>query len=75
LGNGKETSIIDLANTINQITGSSAGVEFFERRNWDHVTKRLSNIDKARAILNYSPKVSFENGLANTYEWLKVEVG
>jgi len=75
LGNGKETSIIDLANAINQITGSSAGVEFLERRNWDHVTKRLSNIDKARAILNYSPKVSFENGLANTYEWIKAEVG
>jgi nucleoside-diphosphate-sugar epimerase len=75
LGNGKETSVIDLANAINQITGSSAGVEFRERRNWDHVTKRLSNIDKAKAILNYSPKVSFENGLANTYEWLKAEVG
>lgn len=75
LGNGKETSVIDLANTINRITGNSAGVEFRERRNWDHVTKRLSNIDKARTILSYSPKVSFEDGLTNTYQWLKEEVG
>ncbi len=49
-------------------------MEFHERRNWDNVTKRLSNIDKARTILKYSPKVTFENGLANTYDWLKAEV-
>jgi UDP-glucose 4-epimerase len=75
LGNGKETSIIELANAINEISGNPAGVEFHERRNWDHVTKRLSNIDKAQTILGYSPKVSFENGLAKTYDWLKAEVG
>ena len=75
LGNGKETSVIELANAVNEITGNPAGVEFHERRNWDHVTKRLSNIDKASTILKYSPKVSFETGLANTYEWLKAEVG
>lgn len=75
LGNGKETSVIELANAINEITGNPAGVEFHERRNWDHVTKRLSNVEKARTILEYSPKVPFENGLANTYDWLKAEVG
>jgi UDP-glucose 4-epimerase len=75
LGSGKETSIIELANAINEISGNSAGVKFHERRKWDHITKRLSNIDKARSILKYSPKVSFENGLANTYEWLKAEIG
>ncbi len=75
LGNGKETSVIELANAINEITGNPAGVEFHERRNWDHVTKRLSSIDKARAALKYSPKVPFETGLANTYDWLKAEVG
>jgi UDP-glucose 4-epimerase len=75
LGNGKETSVIELANAINEITGNPAGVEFHERRNWDHVTKRLSNIDKASAVLKYSPEVPFETGLANTYEWLKAEGG
>lgn len=74
LGNGKETSVLELANAINEITSNSAGVEFHERRNWDNVIKRLSNIDKARTILKYSPKVTFENGLANTYDWLKAEV-
>jgi len=75
LGNGKETSVIELANAVNEITGNPAGVEFHERRNWDHVTKRLSNIDKASAVLKYSPEVPFETGLANTYEWIKAEVG
>jgi UDP-glucose 4-epimerase len=75
LGNGKETSVLELANSINEITGNPAGVEFHERRDWDHVTKRLSSIDKARTVLNYAPKVTFETGLANTYDWLKAEVG
>jgi nucleoside-diphosphate-sugar epimerase len=75
LGNGQETSVIELANAINEITGNPAGVEFYERRNWDHVTRRLSSIDKARSILKYSPKVPFQTGLTNTYEWLKAEVG
>ena len=75
LGNGNETSVIDLANAINTITGNPHGVRFHERRNWDKVSKRLSNIDKASAILKYSPKVSFEAGLANTYEWIKAEIG
>jgi len=75
LGNGKETSVLELANAINEITGNSAGVEFHERRNWDHVTKRLSDIDKASAVLKYSPEVPFETGLENTYEWIKAEVG
>lgn len=75
LGNGIETSVIDMATSINKITGNSAGVEFHERRNWDHVTKRLSNIQKAREILKYSPKISFQTGLENTYEWIKAEIG
>jgi len=75
LGNGKETSVLELANSISEITGNPAGVEFHERRDWDHVTKRLSSIDKARTVLNYAPKVTFETGLANTYDWLKAEVG
>lgn len=75
LGNGNETSVIELANKINAITGNPLGVEFHERRIWDKVSKRLSNIDKASAILKYSPKVSFEAGLTNTYEWIKAEVG
>ena len=75
LGNGKETSVLELANAINKITGNPAGVEFHERRNWDHVTKRLSNIDKASTILKYSPKVPLETGLVSTYEWVNAEIG
>jgi UDP-glucose 4-epimerase len=74
LGNGVETSVIEMANSINEITGNAAGVEFRERRNWDHVTKRLANIEKARNVLGYSPKVTFKEGLRRTYEWIKEEI-
>lgn len=74
LGSGKETSVIELAHAINEITCNPAGVEFHERRSWDNVTRRLSNIDKAKTILNFSPKVPLTLGLVNTYEWVKGEV-
>lgn len=75
LGSGEETSVIEMATSINEISGNTAGVEFRERRNWDHVTKRLANIEKARNVLDYSPKISFQEGLRRTYEWIKEEIG
>ena len=35
------------------------------------IPKRLINIDKAKKILNFSPKISLEEGLLKTIEWYK----
>jgi len=51
-----------MANIINKLTGNKAGIKYVERRNWD-VKKRLcSSIEKAKRILGYEPKTSFEEG-------------
>ena len=46
-------------------------IKFVERRNWDKKTRLLSNIDKAKKILNYNPKVEFREGLEYTYNWFR----
>ena len=69
LGSGKDHRVIDMANKVNELTGNEAGINYVARRNWDAKTKLLSSIDKAKDILGYSPKVSFEDGLVRTHEW------
>ncbi len=71
IGNGKEVSIIELANIINKLTNSSAKVILTPRRAWDHVLRRKANISRAKTILGYSPKTCLEKGLAQTVEWFR----
>jgi len=71
LGSGKEHKVIEMANIINKLTGNKAGIKYVERRNWD-VKKRLcSSIEKAKRILGYEPKTSFEEGLEKVHKWFE----
>jgi len=70
LASSKETSILQIAEAINQVTGNPAGVEFLPRRKWDTVTNRLASIDLAMKHLNYRPEVDVFEGIRRTYEWI-----
>ncbi len=69
LGSATETKVIDMAEMVNKLTGNDAGITYTERRNWDVKKRLLSSIDKAKKILDYKPKTSFEDGLKNIYNW------
>lgn len=69
LGSGKDNKVIDMANRVNELTGNEEGIAYAARRNWDAKTKLLSSIEKAQDLLDYKPKVSFDDGLKNTYQW------
>lgn len=71
LASGKETRVIGLANMINQATGNKAGIKFAQRRKWDTKDRLLASIDRARELIGYEPKISFEEGLKNTIDWFK----
>ncbi|ACS81674.1 NAD-dependent epimerase/dehydratase family protein [Maridesulfovibrio salexigens] len=68
-GTGKPTKIIDLAKMIIEYTGSSSEIVFKERRNWDAVKDRLSDISKSWKVLGYDPEVPLEEGLRKTVDW------
>ncbi len=71
LGTGREIKIKDLADWINEFTGSKIETVFTERRNWDKKNRLLSSIEKARTILNYEPSMEFKGGLRQTHAWFK----
>lgn len=70
LGSGRETSIRDVAQAINELTGNDAGIELVPRRRWDKVARRRADIGAARTTLGYDPQTTLEDGLARTHEWL-----
>ena len=71
IGTGRETRIADLARRINELCGNAAGIELIPRRSWDHITRRVGDVSKARRILRWEAHVSLDDGLAQTYEWLQ----
>lgn len=69
LGSAKEHRVVDMANIINSLTGSDAGIVFAERRNWDVKCRLLSSIEKAKKVLRYQPEMKFEDGLSAIHQW------
>jgi len=69
LASGAETRILDLANMINEATGNQAGIRWAERRKWDTKGRLLASVDRARALIGYSPSTPFEEGLQHTIQW------
>jgi UDP-glucose 4-epimerase len=68
IGTGIGTSVLDLARTLLAAAGSALPIEFAPKRPGEQQHSFLS-IDKARAGLGWTPRVSLERGLADTYAW------
>lgn len=70
LASETETTVTDIANMINELTGNLNGVEFISRRDWDKITRRRASIEKARKVLGYAPKMKMKEGIKRTYDWI-----
>jgi dTDP-glucose 4,6-dehydratase len=70
IGNPDEITIKQFADEIIKLTGTTQKVIYKELPK-DDPTQRQPNIDKARAILGWEPKVSRAEGLKITYEYFK----
>jgi nucleoside-diphosphate-sugar epimerase len=67
LGNPTEMTILELAECIREITGTSAPIEFHSLPT-DDPKIRKPDISRARQILNWEPKVPLDEGLRYTIE-------
>ncbi len=74
IGTGKPTKIIDLANEVNHATANKARIEFIPKRNWDHISHRLAEVEKMKTLLGYTPRTSLREGISKTSEWFKKNV-
>jgi dTDP-glucose 4,6-dehydratase len=70
IGNPDEITIADFAEEIIKLTGTDQKV-IYKPLPVDDPMQRQPNIDRARAILNWEPKVSRAEGLKITYEYFK----
>ena len=71
IGNARSVcTVYDLARHVVRLTGSRSKVVFVE---WPYtdVELRVPNIDKARKILGFEPRVDLEEGLLRTIEWYR----
>ncbi len=71
IGSGHEVRIVELAEIINRIAGSDAGMEIAPYRPWDSIKNRKADISKTVEELGYKPVIDFEPQLRATYEWLR----
>lgn len=74
IGSDKEIKMIDLAKVIWQEmkVEKPFKVEFVKGFKFD-IKRRVPNVKKAKKLLNWEPKVKFEDGLGDVIEWLKLQ--
>ena len=70
IGNPNEMTIKQLAEAITKLTGSKSEI-IYNPLPIDDPKVRQPNIEKAKAILGWEPKVSLGEGLGRTIEWFK----
>jgi nucleoside-diphosphate-sugar epimerase len=71
IGNPRSTvTIYNLARDVIRLAGSRSQLEFVR---WEYadVELRIPNIDKARALLGFEPRIDLEEGLARTIAWYR----
>ncbi len=68
MATGGRISLLDLIEKINAVLGTNIEPTFTESRKGD-VKHSRAGIDKARDLLDFSPVVDFDTGLARTIDW------
>ena len=69
LATGRETSILKLAQTINNLTGNITPLDMQPPRDWDRSGKRFASTEKAYQELGFLAQIDVEEGLRRTVEW------
>ena len=70
IGNPNEFSILELAETVLDLTGSTANI-VYRPLPADDPLQRQPNIDLAKERLGWEPKIQLEEGLKRTIEYFK----
>ncbi|HYC91050.1 MAG TPA: UDP-glucuronic acid decarboxylase family protein [Thermoanaerobaculia bacterium] len=70
IGNPSEMTVLQFAQVIQKLTGTSAPIEFRPLPEDDPKIRR-PDITKARALLNWEPEVPLEEGIGRTIEYFR----
>jgi UDP-glucose 4-epimerase len=76
LGSGQSHAMRDVARTLWSISGTSAELQIGARpSNPADLAETRANIDRAKAVLNWQPHVSLEEGLRSTWAAVQQKTG
>ena len=70
VGVGGRVSLNEVLRTLGKITGKTLEAKYDPPRDGD-IRDSQADISQAREYLGYDPQVSFEEGLARTFEWYR----
>ncbi|MBI4301471.1 MAG: GDP-mannose 4,6-dehydratase, partial [Chloroflexi bacterium] len=71
LGNPEERSVLEVANLIKSLTGTTSPIIYTMARQ-EEITRRRPDITKAQCLLGWQPRVALEDGLRQTIVWFNV---
>lgn len=71
LASGRETTIRELAETINDIAGNPTPVQLLPRRDWDRSGRRFGSTTKAQWDLGFTASTDLRAGLEQTVRWTR----
>jgi len=71
LASGVETSILELAKLVNELTGNPAPLDFRPPREWDRSGKRFGSTEKAKRMLGFEARTVLREGLDGTIAWTR----
>ena len=74
IGNPREMTIKEIAETIIEMTGSKSRL-IYKPLPTDDPKQRRPDITRARTLLHWEPKVALEEGLVKTIEYFRTKVG
>ncbi len=73
IGNPHELTILEIAELVREIAGSSSEITFIPRPTDDPMV-RQPDITLAREVLGWEPKVHVRDGLKRTIDWFRENV-
>jgi UDP-glucose 4-epimerase len=68
-----ETSLLELAEALQKVMGSTSELQFGPARSVNSVTRRLADIGAAERELGWKPTISLEEGLASLVTWWRAQ--
>ena len=71
LASGRETTILELAELINEFTGNKTPLDLLPARDWDRSGKRFASTKKANAELGFCAAVDIREGIKRTVDWMR----
>tara|TARA_B100000686_G_scaffold351271_1_gene449525 strand:- start:2787 stop:3638 length:852 start_codon:yes stop_codon:yes gene_type:complete len=67
IGSGISYSVLSVIQTIKKITNKKLQIKSYKKRRHDEVFDTRANINKAKNILKWKPRWSFEKGIIDSY--------